>query len=205
MVRAHNYGFTYRGPIRLYIELMFLCGSSFDTDPQYPEIGQTLTASSDQMQRSEQIREGVIAYRKRVSGEDNVNVRKSLEYLSKFAQEPILISSSDFVAETLAELTRAFPQKAAYLGEDSLTKLIDEGRVVARNHGFSTVPSEVLIVVLMFAFGHGCTDDPLYPWISRPLNDARIVSPEARAKRLRKKALTWLRHVLARPKLGGQT
>lgn len=25
----------------------------------------------------------------------------------------------------------------------------------------------------MFSFGHGCTDDPLYPWISRTLRDER--------------------------------
>ena len=34
--RAGGYGFTFRGPVRLYIELMFLFGSHFDTDPQYP-------------------------------------------------------------------------------------------------------------------------------------------------------------------------
>ena len=42
MARAGGYGFTYRGPIRLFIELMFLCGSAFDTDPQYPCGGEDL-------------------------------------------------------------------------------------------------------------------------------------------------------------------
>ena len=42
MARAAGYGFTYRGPIRLFIELMFLCGSAFDTDPQYPVGGEDL-------------------------------------------------------------------------------------------------------------------------------------------------------------------
>jgi len=50
----------------------------------------------------------------------------------------------------------------------------------------------------MFSFGHGCTDDPLYPWISRTLHDERIVNSEARAARLEKKAVTWLEHVNAR-------
>ena len=34
--RADSYGFTFRGPVRLYLELMLLFGSHFDTDPQYP-------------------------------------------------------------------------------------------------------------------------------------------------------------------------
>ena len=61
-----------------------------------------------------------------------------------------------------------------------------------------------MVVVLMFAFGHGCTDDPLYPWISRTLKNERIVDPAARAGRLEKKAVTWLEHVLARPQKGEQ-
>jgi hypothetical protein len=57
----------------------------------------------------------------------------------------------------------------------------------------------------MFAFGHGCTHDPLYPWIARTLKDERIKDPAARAERLEKKAITWLDHVLARPPKGVQT
>src|SRR5262249_22314233 len=33
---AMRHGFTNRGPARLCVELIFLCGSAFDTDPQYP-------------------------------------------------------------------------------------------------------------------------------------------------------------------------
>jgi len=48
----------------------------------------------------------------------------------------------------------------------------------------------------MLAFGHGCGADPLYPWINKTLRDEAITEQEARAKRLEKKALTWLEHVL---------
>jgi hypothetical protein len=204
MDRATTYGFTLRGPVRLYIELMFLCGSGFDTDPQYPAMGQVLRASGDQMQRAEQIYEGVLDYRQRVPGPDNTNVRKSLEYLSDFARRPVAFSPDDFQSVTLREITSAFPQKAAYVGEGALINLIREGRAEARKYGLDTPRAEALVVVLMFAFGHGCTDDPLYPWISRTLKDERIVGPQARAKRLEKKALTWLDHVLARPQEGAQ-
>ena len=56
-----------------------------------------------------------------------------------------------------------------------------------------------MVVALMFAFGHGCLSDPLYPWIARTLADGRSSSPEARAEHLEKKATTWLRHVVASP------
>lgn len=40
--RARQYGLTNRGPVRFYIELMFMLGSNFDTDPQYPWAGEIL-------------------------------------------------------------------------------------------------------------------------------------------------------------------
>ena len=55
MARAEGYGFTNRGPLRLFIEMMFLCGSGFDTDPQYPAVGAVLRAAGDQMQRAQMI------------------------------------------------------------------------------------------------------------------------------------------------------
>ena len=54
--RAEKYGFTNRGPVRFYIELMFMFGSDFDTDPQYPWAAELLGGSdagrSDDSSRS---------------------------------------------------------------------------------------------------------------------------------------------------------
>lgn len=204
MNRANGYGFTYRGPIRLFIETMFLLGSAFDTDPQYPAVSESLRASGDQMQRAEEIHEGLLDYLEKVSGPDAANVREALEQLSIFARMPITLSSNNLVAGLIQEMTRIFPRKAAYIGEAGLTTLIQEGIAEARKHDFSSVRQQTLIVVLMFAFGHGCTGDPLYPWIARTLQDPRIIGPAARAERLEKKAVTWLEHVLARDDPGQQ-
>jgi len=204
MERANIYGFTNRGPIRLYIELMFLYGNDFDTDPQYPALGDVLNAPGDQMLRAEQIYEGILDYQEKVSGLNAANVRKALTALSAFAKKQVRFSPNNFVAEMLQEMTHAFPQKAAYIGEESLTTLIHEGRAEASKYGFLADRGETLMVVLMFAFGHGCSNDPLYPWISRTLMDEMIVDPAARAKRLEKKSITWLNHVLAGPWKGEQ-
>ena len=97
----------------------------------------------------------------------------------------------------LREITRVYPQKAAYVGGEELEALIREGIEGARSYRFSTDRGVALVIVLMLAFGHGCGTDPLYPWIARTLHNEAIADPEARAKRLEKKALTWLEHVLA--------
>jgi hypothetical protein len=105
----------------------------------------------------------------------------------------------------LGEMRRIFPQKTAYVGEAPLTALIEEAVAEAQSYDFRSIREQALIVVLMFAFGHGCTNDPLYPWISNTLQDRKIVDAAARAKRLEKKAVTWLEHVVARNERGAST
>jgi hypothetical protein len=195
--RAESHGFSYRGPIRLMVEIMFLLGSQFDTDPQYAMVSDVLSSTDEQMVRAELLHARVDHYIEATSGPKNINVRNALESLSIFAKNPFVCSEDDFEPIMLREMSSIFPDKVAYIGQDALTALIQEAREAAKRYGFASPRAQALLVALMFAFGHGCTDDPLYPWISRTLDDARIANPEARAGRLEKKALTWLDHVLA--------
>lgn len=197
MKRALGYGFTYRGPIRLCIELMFLFGSGFDDDPQYPMLGKILKAEGDQMDRAEEIGREVDGYLHKVSGPDNAYEARALRNFSIVARRPVSFSSGDIVEALVREMTEIYPQKAGYIGEKGLVALIAEGRNEAHKHGFNSIEGEAMMVRLMYGFGHGCTDDPLYPWISRTLKDDKITDPAARAGRLEKKALTWLDHIPA--------
>jgi hypothetical protein len=205
MERATGHGFTSRGPVRLFIELMFLFGSAFDTDPQYPWAARILRASDHQMDRAERLYEKTLEYQERVSGPGAANTRKALEDLSVLARQPLPFPPDDFMAGMLREITRVYPQKATDIGEEGLKALLREGRDEARRYRFPTARGEALVAILMFAFGHGCTDDPLYPWIARTLKDGKIADPAARTLRLEKKALTWLDRVLASSPEGSQT
>ncbi|MDD2735377.1 MAG: hypothetical protein PHF56_15675 [Desulfuromonadaceae bacterium] len=200
--RALGYEFTKRGPIRLVIEMMFMFGSHFDVDPQYPQFSDILNTDGEQMFRAEQLYEMVTEYMQKVAGRDNINARRALEKLSSFARKQMQISADGFEVGMLEEMNRAFPQKVAFIGKEPLTKLFQRGQAEARKYGFTSVREDVLIATLMFAFGCGSTDDPLYPWISRTLKDEKIIDATARSERLEKKALTWLDHVLARPREG---
>ena len=204
ITRAGKFGFTNRGPIRLYIELAFLFGSDFDTDPQYPAIGKILKTDGEQMERAEQIHQWVLDYQKKVYGPEAQNVPKALQALSDFAQKKVPFTANNLVADMLDEMTQAFPQKAAHVGEAALKALIQEGRTEARNHRLP-IRGEALLATLKYGFGHGCTDDPLYPWILQTLKDEKITDPPARAERLEKKAMTWLETVLARHREGAKT
>ena len=203
--RADSHGFTLRGPVRLYLEMMLLFGSFFDTDPQYPWAAEILAnRDSEQMQRAERLYEKVMDYRERVAGPEDAYTLRALRNISILARQSLELPSDNFVPAMRQEITRVYPQKAAYVGDEGIEALIRRGIEGARKQRFSTVRGAVLVTVLMLAFGHGCGADPLYPWIAGTLKDEAITDPETKAKRLERKALTWLEHVLAYFEKGAQ-
>ena len=197
--RAHQYGITFRGPIRLYLELMLLFGSYFDSDPQYPWATEILVdqSSGSEMDRAENLYAKTCEYREKVGGPRDEYTLKALRSISDFARKPLQVPVSDLVSTLLDEMGNIYPQKKEFVGEHRLRMVIDRGIATGQDYGFSAVRSLTLPVVLMFAFGHGCFNDPLYPWIAKTVQGSAVTDPEARARRLEKKSLTWLEHVLA--------
>lgn len=199
MSRAERHGFSFRGPVQLYLELMLLFGSHFDSDPQYPWAGEILgnQERGSQMQRADWLHEQAMAYRKNVTGPEDAYTLEALRRIPVFARQPLDVSPTHFVQDMLREIEQIYPQKAAYVGREALEALIDKGRTGAKRQGFDTERGAALVIVLMLAFGHGCGFDPLYPWIANTLKEDSVGDPKTKAVRLEKKALIWLEHVLA--------
>jgi hypothetical protein len=193
--RARGHQFTLRGPVRLFIELSFLFGSAFDTDPQYPWAQELLSSARPEMDRAQALHAKTLEYQDKVSGAGGRNTRRALVELAELATRPVPLTAETLGETIRAEMTRAFPQKAAYIGDDALDALIAKGRGVAAGLQFPA-RGEAVVVALMFAFGSGCVSDPLYPWIAETLGDPRITTPELRADRLERKSRVWLQHVV---------
>lgn len=197
--RAGRHGFTYRGPIRLFVELSFLFGSGFDADLQYPWLREALGRPDPetQMERAEALHRRVDEALEAIHGSEREHTRAALQRLRAFADSGPALDDPDLPGAILAEMARIHPQKHDHVGAPALRALIGTGLAAAREHGFVAPREMALPPILMFAFGQECTADPLYPWIERTLADERIVGAPARARRLERKALTWLDHVLA--------
>lgn len=198
ITKAESYGFTNIGPVRLYIDLMFMYGSSFDTDPQYKGLGEILNASGEQMERAEQLYEYILDYEDKVTGAKNINLIAAFKNLSSLARENITLTSGNFEGELLQHMEKVFPEKVAYVGKESLGLLIYEGRVEAQRFDFPKLRGEALIVMMMFVFGYGCTRSPLCPWVLQTLTDRKAQNSEIRASQLGKVMLRWLDFVLGR-------
>lgn len=196
---AFGHGLTFRGPVRLYLELTLLFGSYFDTDPQYRRLAAVLMDrdSHPQMERAQLLFRRTLEYREQVAGPDDVHTFQALRGLQDLARRTPAFAGGDFVEAMLQQIEEIYPQKAGYVGRDNLAVLVREGIDQAAGFGFTLGPQTALIVILMLSFGHRYAEDPLYPWIGRTLQDPAITEPRARADRLARRAVTWLDHVLA--------
>lgn len=198
--RAGRYGFTKRGPVRFYIELMVRLGCDFDTDPLLPWANAALKEApdQDQMVRADRLFERAMDYFHKVFGPDDEQMVAALRRIDEARLEDYPASAHDLEEVGLRGLTAMYPQKCEYVGEPALRALIRRGPELARKYSTATDLGLALFIALPFALGHGFAADPLYPWIAGVLGNAMIADPEKRVERLYNRTKTYLGEALAR-------
>jgi len=199
MERAKKYGLTNRGPVRFYIEMMFMFGSDFDTDPQYPWTGEILNDSKieDQMQRADRLYYKAMDYLEKAAGPENKYEKEALRRVTLEHLEDLPTSEDNDESEMFAYLNRLHPQKCEYIGKSALYALVKSGRELAQGHAVVNGAGPAVFVSLMFALGHGCSIDPQFPWIAGTLNNTFINDPSKKVDSLYLKMMTYFNNALA--------
>jgi hypothetical protein len=198
--RAKRHGLTNRGPVRFYIELMFMFGSDFDTDPMLPWVPPALDdpALLDQMLRAERLHAVTMDYLRQVAGPDNEYAIEALRRISRVRPEGYPApAAGDFETTAVEGLKAIYPQRCQFVGEPALRDLVRRSTALARRHEATTDLGLAVFIALMFSLGHGFTTDPLYPWIAAVLNNPLVTDPVKRIERLHANTRTYLDATLA--------
>jgi hypothetical protein len=197
--RAGQYGFTNRGPVRFYIELMFTLGCDFDTDFQYPWVQATLRDPEplDQAVRAERLYSQFQHYMEHVAGPNKQYTLDALRKISQAKLDDARTLLGDFEARVITALERIHPQKCNHVGEPILHALVRKGVDVASVYKVTSELGAAVLVALMFGFGNGVTADLLYPWVPATLSDPLVKDANARAERLYTKSRIYVGRLLA--------
>jgi hypothetical protein len=195
--QAEKHGFTNRGPVHFYIEMMFMFGSYFDTDPQYPWAAQILNDETmDEMVRADRLYDKVTEYWDAVAGPENSFTLAALRKLSQTRLEDYLTLGMPLERRLLKGLQSIYPQKCDYLGERPLLALLKKTFELADKHGFTSNEETFLLTALGFFLGHEWERDPLHRWIGRQLADIELANVAVRSAELRTKAMSYLQQAL---------
>jgi hypothetical protein len=162
--RAASFGWTKRGPLEFFLEVMVMLGSDFHTDPQYPWAAASLNASLDEMAGADNLHAEVMKYYDAVLGPGLCCEVEAIQRLlaSDYARDRQLSPAGK--SEILRALKWAYPEKYTFVGEQALGALIGEAEDVCAHFGFADT-GLALVTATLFSFGHTCFSDPQYPWI----------------------------------------
>lgn len=196
--RARHYGFTKRGPVRFFIETAVLLGIDFATDPQYPWAGEILNdpTARDQVDRADELYSQVMHFVDAAGGPERQYAKEALRRARDLPLEAPSFSASSFEGELTAVLNRIHPEKIDAVGRAAVRGLIYRAVADSHRYGVATDEGICLLIGLMFAVGHGCAQDPKYPWIANTLSNPAIAGPHKRVQRLHSKTMTYLDRVL---------
>lgn len=192
--RAEGYGFTNRGPARFYVELMFMLGSDFDTDPQYPWAAELLRGhvQTGQMNRADHLYRNTMQYIEAVAGQ---NLEFERDALNRVVGPVALPFSGKDAGDIPPFFKKIYPQKCEFLGDAVLEEIVRLGVSVAGAYSRSSKAS-LLFTGLIFIFGHGCLTDQQFPWIANTLAAGAPGEEDKKIERLYSKTRSYLDNAL---------
>lgn len=170
--QAELYDFDRRGSVCLFIEMMFMLGSEFDTDPQYPWAAEILgDAQTEQMDRADRLYDKLMDYVEKVTVDEHVH--SATWRLLSVVKFPVVVRSKEDEEAVVRNLARflgwLYPEKYEYSGEPAMRNLILDAITLSDQYFSSVVWGSVLVSTMMFLLGHQCFSDPQFPWIAETL------------------------------------
>ena len=163
--KAKLTGFTQRGAVQLYIDLLIILGWSFETDPQYYWLQETLqtVGYQPQINTATTLYQQVNTYLDTVSGKNGEYLFVANEKIAQLSLETINVRQNHFMQDMLDLLQVCHVQKYQLTDQDQLVLLIQNGIKKSKiDYQLQQPESIALMVVLMFLIGHKFDHDPFY-------------------------------------------
>lgn len=208
MARGATHGLTTERDLRLYLSLMCMLGSSFDSDPQMPWAAARLNEAPGRVDaaRMERLYEKAMEYLDHVArdyqdilgGLANTRLMAALEE-TRHEPDGLLepMSLDEFWERMLRRATRAFPARCAFVGDAALRAVIQQGMGAAKRFGLTTARSVAVYLALVFVLGIGFANDPLVPWAGPILEGGSAADQHQRVDQLYLRGLKCLELWLA--------
>jgi len=203
--RSAQHGFSQRGPVRLYLEMMLLMGSHFDTDPQLPLPMADLLRDRDkaaQLDRADRLHGELLRHMRQALGRANRHARAAIDRLRTMSSSALELRDEHLERDVLRVFGQVYPERFALAGPAALALLVARARALAAAESLDLRRGTALTGLLMFELGHRCFEDPLYPWLARALLETRGQDPVARTEHLEAKAKTYLALIARRLERG---
>jgi hypothetical protein len=159
-------------------------GWAFDSDPLYPWAAAVLAEpDEDEMALSGRLYKSAIEYLDGVAGPDSSFAIQALQRGSKATFSDFLGANAT-ADSILHQFQVIYPQKYDAGAPAAMRTMLQGAAAEAKRLKIATREGAVLLASLMFAFGHGVTSDPLYPWVLSTLENGTEADAPQRIEKL---------------------
>ncbi|MCL1029417.1 hypothetical protein [Serratia silvae] len=199
VIKAEKIGFSERGPVQLYVSLLIVFGSGFETDPQYAWFSKVMdeNKSLPQLEQADFLFEKVRCYLDEIGGESERHLLNCASKLLHLDFEKVNIRHENYINDIHELLIKLHPQKYLSTPKDDITILIQQGIIKANNiYGFDNTNHVALIVLFMFFMGHQFDQDPFYQWIDQSKFLQYRHNSQLLANKFESRAKIWLQAAL---------
>jgi len=198
--RARQYDFASERDISLYLTVMFMLGSNFDTDFMYPWAGQILQGENDPSQRADQLADTALDVVQEIAGPENRSINRAIVTFHKELPGFRKIGMADDYSQYLkATLKSIHPKKYEILGDRIIAMLINDGITKASSYKIGTESGFTLLIAMMFFMGSLIDREPFLPWLSAILNDESTTGRSSMEDRLFGEVTVFLEKWLEKP------
>jgi hypothetical protein len=164
--RAERHGLTRVGPARLFVEVMILFGSDFDTDPLFPWAQAALAETHPtQIAKADRLHDVMMEYIDAVALRGHERTAAAMQRFEPIAERWLAMDvPSGALAAVIDEEARAlYPERLSYLGPSAAAAAVQQWAEDAAACG-KTGAAAVIHALLASLLGHGFARDPLFPW-----------------------------------------
>lgn len=194
--KAEKHGYTQRGPVQFYIDMLIVLGIDCENDLQYPWIKQTIEKNKhlSQISQTSELYAVLVEYLEKITGNQNQCLYKALEKLQLLKLTSLNVKKEHYIEDVHHLLYEIYPEKYQQTAKENITEFIKQGATKAYyDYGFEEANHATLIVLLMFFLGHQFDHDPFYQWASVEKSNTEIGQDiDSKAEKLAARAKIWL-------------
>jgi hypothetical protein len=196
--RARSNGYRGQRAAAIYINLMIILGSGFDSDPQIPWAAEQLHDSSisDPVERIQRVFRSTLNYLDATVGPDSGYIVRAMLRLRGCDLTKLDYSRSDFAHFIVDLFGEYYPEKADYQGPAPNRALALHALSSARAYGLTSRKGQLIFAMNAFMLGSGFDTDPLYPWANEVLIGSEMTDQDTKASRLLEQSLAYLQRSL---------
>ncbi|ECJ2427910.1 TPA: hypothetical protein JDC26_004423 [Salmonella enterica subsp. salamae] len=163
IVRAKNAGYTQRGAVRLYIDMMIIFGVGFERDPLFKNIvTRNINENLSQIEKTMNLYSFLNRYINDVYGEGGVFFMESLNKFKDFNINGISVTYENNFYNIHALLKYIYPQRYEFIGSNAIDHLNAFAEEYVERNKIVQINQKIYLIIVMFLFGCSLEYNPFY-------------------------------------------